>query len=195
MARRINAPGIEVNEIDRSGYEETVDNSTIGTATLVLGFADKGDDYSVKWMNTMNTFVRTYGTPSNDAERYFYNSVFEILDRGGVCYTAKLPYSNNSLDNFTYTSYTIEPEAKYISSATEIVGSLISTEFLVPSSDYDESQVETYSQFTLKDYLFSPFTHPDIYETAFDPEKHYTLPQMEDFVEFLKKNVNFSDSD
>ena len=78
MARRINAPGIEVNEIDRSSYEETVDNSTIGTATLVLGFADKGDDYNVKWINTMNTFIKTYGNPTTDAERYFYNSVYDF---------------------------------------------------------------------------------------------------------------------
>jgi hypothetical protein len=111
MARRINAPGIEVNEIDRSSYEETVDNSTIGTTTLVLGFADKGEDYTVRWVNTMNTFIKTYGNPTNEAERYFYNSVYEILDRGGVCYAAKLPYFNDSLDNFTYTSYTIDPIA------------------------------------------------------------------------------------
>lgn len=57
MARRINAPGIEVNEIDRSRYNQTVDNSTVGTASLVLGFADKGDDYNVKWINTMTTFL------------------------------------------------------------------------------------------------------------------------------------------
>ena len=116
MARRINAPGIEVNEIDRSSYEETVDNSTIGTATLVLGFADKGDDYNVKWINTMNTFIKTYGNPTTDAERYFYNSVYEILDEGGVCYAAKLPYFNYSMDNFVYTSYSISPFATGITS-------------------------------------------------------------------------------
>jgi len=96
MARRINAPGIELNEIDRSKYDETVDNSTVGTATMVLGFGDKGDDYTVKWINTMNTFIKNYGTPTNEAEKYFYNSVSEIIDRGGVCYAAKLPYYNDS---------------------------------------------------------------------------------------------------
>lgn len=114
MARRINAPGIEVNEVDRSQYEETVDNSTVGTATLVLGFADKGDDYSVRWINTLNTFQRTYGTPQTEAERYFYNTVAEVLDGGGTCYAAKLPYYNDSLDRFVYTSFSVSPSAQYL---------------------------------------------------------------------------------
>ena len=124
MARRINAPGIEVNEIDRSGYEETVDNSTIGTATMVLGFADKGDDYTVRWMNTMNTFLKTYGQPTNDAARYFFNTVFEVLNNGGVCYTAKLPYFNDSKDRFVYTSYTVDSQATKIRAPREVVNSI-----------------------------------------------------------------------
>ena len=136
MARRINAPGIEVNEIDRSSYEETVDNSTIGTTTLVFGFADKGEDYTVRWVNTMNTFIKTYGNPTNEAERYFYNSVYEILDGGGVCYAAKLPYFNDSLDNFTYTSYAIDPIATEISSPIEIVDSLRQDGLEICLSDY-----------------------------------------------------------
>ena len=138
MARRINAPGIEVNEIDRSSYNETVDNSTIGTATLVMGFADRGDDYNVKWINSLNTFNQVYGTPKTDAEKYFYNSVYEILNNGGVCYTSKLPYYNESLDNFTYTSYTISPSATYVHSPVEILEML---------------KIEDYDSFYLSDYI------------------------------------------
>lgn len=127
MARIINAPGIEVNEIDRSSYDETVDNSTIGTATLVFGFGDKGDDYQVKWINTMNTFTRNYGMPTNDAERYFYNSVYEILDGGGTCYAAKLPYYNDSWEKLVYTSYSISPQATEISDSYDIVKNKIKT--------------------------------------------------------------------
>lgn len=138
MARRINAPGIEVNEIDRSSYNETVDNSTIGTATLVMGFADRGDDYNVKWINSLNTFNQVYGTPKTDAEKYFYNSVYEVLNNGGVCYTSKLPYYNESLDNFTYTSYTISPSATYVYSPVEILEMI---------------KLEEYDSFYLSDYI------------------------------------------
>lgn len=92
--RRLEAPGIDVNEIDRSRYDETVDNSTIGTATFALGFADRGEDYTVRWINTLNSFNRYYGTPKTEAEKYLYNTVYEVLQNNGVCYVAKLPYRN-----------------------------------------------------------------------------------------------------
>jgi len=126
MARRINAPGTEVNEIDRSGYNQYVDNSTIGTTTLVLGFADKGDEYNVKWMNTMTTFNQTYGTPQTEAEKYFYNAVYEILVRNGVCYTAKLPYYNDSNERYIYTSYSIDNTLTKISSVIDVMETCIS---------------------------------------------------------------------
>ena len=103
MARTINAPGIEVNEIDRSAY--TTDNSMVGTLGLVLGFADKGEDYEVRWVNSMGSFEKAYGTPSTEAERYLYNATQEILDAGGIATVAKLPYDNNVLDKFAYTEY------------------------------------------------------------------------------------------
>jgi len=53
MARRIKAPGIEINEIERSQYNETTDNSNIGTAALIYGFSDTGDDYDVKRVYSM----------------------------------------------------------------------------------------------------------------------------------------------
>ena len=122
MARRINAPGIEVNEIDRSQYDQAADNSTIGTATLALGFADKGEDYTVRWVNTMNTFVQNYGKPKTEAERYLYNAAYETVSRGGICYVAKLPYHNNAFEKFVYTSYEVSQEPVPIKTVEEIVG-------------------------------------------------------------------------
>ena len=106
MARTINAPGIEVNEIDRSAYDN-VDNSMVGTLGLVLGFADKGEDYEVKWVNSMGSFEKAYGTPTNEAERYFYNATREIIDAGGIATVGKLPYDNATLDKLAYTEYQI----------------------------------------------------------------------------------------
>lgn len=172
MARRINAPGIEVNEIDRSSYEHTVDNSTIGTTTLVFGFADKGDDYTVRWINTMNTFVRTYGNPTNEAEKYFYNSVYEIINGGGVCYAAKLPYYNNSLDNFTYTSYTISPTAEDISSTSDI---------------FDKTK----GNVSIKDFMFSPWKIDSISQNVLSPDVTYEAKQLEEFIDYINEVCNF----
>lgn len=61
-SRTINAPGIEINEIDRSAYDD-VDNSMVGTLAMVLGFADKGDDYDVKWINSQSKLDQVYGVP------------------------------------------------------------------------------------------------------------------------------------
>ena len=146
MSRRINAPGIEVNEIDRSGYDETVDNSVIGTTTLVLGFADKGEEYNVKWMNSMNTFLRTYGTPKTEAEKYLYNTVYEVLDRGGTCYTAKLPYDNDSLEKYVFTSYSIDSAARELTT----VGSIVNNIYWLPQG----SDTVLTDKSSLVSYLF-----------------------------------------
>jgi hypothetical protein len=79
----------------------------VGTLGLVLGFADQGEDYEVKWINSMGSFEKAYGTPSNEAERYLYNSVREIIDSGGIATVGKLPYDNHVLDKFAYTEYQI----------------------------------------------------------------------------------------
>lgn len=176
MARRINAPGTEVNEIDRSSYEETVDNSTVGTATLVLGFGDKGDDYTVRWMNTMNTFEKTYGTPTNDAEKYFYNAVYEIIAGGGTCYAAKLPYYNDSFNNFVYTSYTIDSRASYISSVTENIVPLI--------------KKNSSATHTLSNLLFNPNQLNDISSVYNNGNYAFESESQNELVEFVKSRTN-----
>ena len=177
MARRINAPGIEVNEIDRSQYGGNVDNSTVGTTTLVLGFGDKGDDYNVKWINTMDTFVNNYGNPTNDAERYFYNAAYEVVNGGGVCYAAKLPYYNDSVGNFVYTSYTVDSEASWISAPTAIVSALA-------TSEYD-----------LEDLLFFPQDISEVSATVANGDNKFDLEQMDRFVSYVKSVANFQVDD
>lgn len=145
MARRIKAPGIEINEIDRSAYSDASDNSKIGTAALIYGFADKGDDYDVKRVYTMEQFTNTYGTPSTEAERYFYNAAYEVMDQGGVLYTSKLPYDNTVLDMVSYTQYKIDDSVTPVFSPFEIASQKIFSndiqkslfEFLLfPGKDY-----------------------------------------------------------
>jgi hypothetical protein len=104
--RTIEAPGIEVHEIDRSSYDRTTDYSLPNAPTcLITGFANKGENYKTAWINSKHTFVEKYGYPTNNAEQYFYNAAMEILNRGGVLLTHKLPYDNESKDMFSYVEY------------------------------------------------------------------------------------------
>lgn len=107
MLRRIDAPGIQLNEIDKSQYDSMPDYSIVGTTCLICGFADKGENYSIKWINTIQTLVDNYGYPQTEEERYFWNACAEVLNRGGICLAAKLPYDNPALDTFPYVDYKI----------------------------------------------------------------------------------------
>lgn len=108
MPRKIQSPGVEINEIDRSQYGK-VDYSLPNSPTLlVTGFADRGEDYALQWMNSKPTLDETYGTPTNEFERYFYNAICEVLNRGGTCVAAKLPYLNDSFGKYNYVDYDVQ---------------------------------------------------------------------------------------
>jgi len=103
--RKFNAPNVEYNEIDRSQYGMINDGAAVGTMTFFTGFADKGDDYDAKYSRSLPDFVNTYGYPTNEAERYFYNAAKEVFSRGGRVITSKIPYDNESKDKFSFTVY------------------------------------------------------------------------------------------
>lgn len=107
-SRKIQSPGIELNEIDRSQYGDKVDYSLPNSPNVLLvGFASKGEDYALQWINSRNTLDDTYGTPTNEYEKYFYNGITEILKRGATCIAAKLPYDNNSMHKYNYVSFSL----------------------------------------------------------------------------------------
>lgn len=103
--RKFNAPNVEYNEIDRSQYGLINDGAAVGTMTFIAGFADKGDDYDAKYSRSLPDFINTYGYPTNEAERYFYNAAKEVFAHGGRTITSKIPYDNESKDKFAYTVY------------------------------------------------------------------------------------------
>lgn len=114
-----------------------------------MGFSDKGDDYNIKWVNSESTFKHLYGTPKTEAEKYFYNAAMEVVDGGGTCYTAKLPYDNNSLNKFVYTSYKISNTALPIYNPIDIIQNRIFClvgdiwENIVISNENIESMVDS----------------------------------------------------
>ena len=77
--RKFNAPNVEYNEIDRSQYGVINDGAAVGTMTFIAGFADRGDDYDAKYSRSFPDFIRSYGYPTYEAERYFFNAAKEVF--------------------------------------------------------------------------------------------------------------------
>lgn len=93
-ARTINAPGIELREIDRSNYRKQDSSLPNAPVVLVTGLATKGENYYPQWINSRTTFIEKFGQPSTEFEKCFYYGCMEVINRGGVCIACKLPYNN-----------------------------------------------------------------------------------------------------
>lgn len=119
------------------------DYSIVDTTCLICGFADKGQDYAIKWINTLQTLVDNYGYPQTEEERYFWNACAEVLNRGGICLAAKLPYSNLAHQTLPFVEYKIS----YLKdiSASSSLSSLTSVD---PSlTSYIQIEQQTHKQF------------------------------------------------
>lgn len=108
--RKIQSPGVEINEIDRSNYDINSIELLTDTATLLMGFTDKGKDFETKYINNINNFVAYYGYPTNEEERYMYYAAQEVIKQRGILYTAKLPYYNDTFKKYSYTTYVLDGE-------------------------------------------------------------------------------------
>jgi len=107
--RTIDAPGIEIHEIDKSQYSPAM----TGTKVLVTGFANSGEDYIPMIFTSKNAWLSYYGAPDNEAERYFYAASMEVLNQNGIVNCCKLPYENEARDKFVGQKY------KLITSGTQ----------------------------------------------------------------------------
>jgi hypothetical protein len=101
--RTIQHPGVEIHEYDLSQYSP----ETAGTTTFILGYAAKGTDCQIQPITTKNQFLEIYGTPANEAERYLYNAMSEVVSQAGDCLIAKLPYDNTSRNIYGVNTYTV----------------------------------------------------------------------------------------
>lgn len=88
MARTIQSPGVEINEIDLSLRPSL----PIGTNILVPGFANQGPIDEVLQVSSISEFEQLYGTPTNAAERYFYHTVKASFNSPANIFVARLPY-------------------------------------------------------------------------------------------------------
>lgn len=74
--RTIDAPGVEIKEIDKSGYAPAM----TGTKCFVMGYANKGEPYFPMEFTSKAAWQIYYGDPETEAERYFYNACTEVIN-------------------------------------------------------------------------------------------------------------------
>lgn len=113
--RTITAPGVEIKEIDKSGYSPAM----TGTACYIMGFTDKGEAYQPMEFTSRAAFVSYYGDPDNEAERYFYAAANEVLNNNGRLYCARLPYDNDAFEKLVGYTYSVKEDLIDLSTHTD----------------------------------------------------------------------------
>ncbi len=103
----VKAPNVYIREIDRSAYDNNLEQSEVDTNVVVCGFAQKGPNLLPRRFIHLNDFIAVYGYPTNEAERYFYNAADEVLTKGATLIACRLPYDNNSYEHVTYCEYDV----------------------------------------------------------------------------------------
>ena len=107
----ITAPGTEIKEIDLSFYDFPQPREETQNV-LVTGFAAKGHNnypYEFTNKNTDDDLIATFGTPTTEAERYFFNTCSEAIKREKtVLYATRLPYANDAGKTYNAVKYTID---------------------------------------------------------------------------------------
>ena len=88
MARTIQSPGVEINEVDLSLRGV----GTPATTVFIPGFASKGPSSEPITVSSLSEFEQIFGTPTNGAERYFYHSVKAALQSSASVIVYRLPY-------------------------------------------------------------------------------------------------------
>jgi hypothetical protein len=102
MARTIQSPGVEINEIDLTLRPVTVE----GTSVFVTGFSNQGPIDEVLQPTSISEFEQIYGTPTNAAERYFYHTVRSVINSSPArLLVSRLPYGNGKGDGFSTWRY------------------------------------------------------------------------------------------
>ena len=111
----LEAPGISIKEIDKSQYSPAMG----GTRCYVMGHTSKGEPYVPMQFTSKPAWTSYFGTPSNEAEKYFYSACSEVIDNNGVLYCAKLPYDNKAKDKMVGFKYKVGSYTKSIPTAGE----------------------------------------------------------------------------
>jgi hypothetical protein len=99
--RTIEAPGVEWKEYDLSQVAPAMG----GPVALCFGFADKGQKETIYNITGSASDRVIFGTPKNEAERYFYKARMKVLNQRGSLLAAKIPYTNESEGTYNVVDY------------------------------------------------------------------------------------------
>jgi hypothetical protein len=109
MARTIQSPGVEINEVDLS-LRPVI---PVGTTVLIPGFASQGPTDEVFEVTSFSEFETVYGKPTNAAERYFYQTTKAVFNSDARVLTTRLPYGAGAGlgvgDDYTALFYPVYP--------------------------------------------------------------------------------------
>ena len=102
--RKIQSPGVQINEIDIS-TTAAVPN---GTSIFMTGFASQGPASEIVNITTNSDFANIFGTPTNAAERYLYYSVQQVFNAGTNAQVSilRLPYGTGLGNGYNSNVYT-----------------------------------------------------------------------------------------
>lgn len=103
MARKIQSPGVEMNEIDISPTALLTGNTNV----YITGFASQGPtDEVVQLVGGIAEFEQIFGLPTTAAERYFYYTVKRVADTtSAAIYLTRLPYGAGGGNTFNANTY------------------------------------------------------------------------------------------
>jgi hypothetical protein len=92
MARTIQSPGVQISEVDLSLHASFVAPTNI----LIPGFAPKGPSSSPITVSSLSEFEQVFGTPTNAAERYFYQTTKAVFQSPANVTVYRLPYGSGA---------------------------------------------------------------------------------------------------
>jgi len=125
MARTIQSPGIQIQEVDLS----LANVGTPSTTVFIPGFANKGPTSEPVSVSSLSEFEQIFGTPTNGAERYFYHTVKAVLQSPANVLVYRIPYGAGAgVDTSDEYSALVYPVQAYCPSTQYVSGDLTKTD-------------------------------------------------------------------
>ena len=132
MARTIQSPGVQISEVDLSLRA----NLAAATNILIPGFAPKGPSSDPVQISTLSEFEQIFGTPTNAAERYFYQTAKAVFQSPANVTCYRIPYGNGAGLGTTsqYSALVYPVVTATLSANPTAVTTLTSTNLSYPAS-------------------------------------------------------------
>jgi hypothetical protein len=128
MARTIQSPGVQINEVDLSLRAVGAPPTTV----FIPGFAAKGPVSEPIQIGSLSEYERVFGVPTNAAERYHYHTVKAVSKTPADILVYRLPYGEDlGVDRSNTYSALVYPARSY-----DLAKRQITTNFEITSGTY-----------------------------------------------------------